>query len=69
MTNTNKKEVEKMDRKVVEMNIQRVIYTEKCSICSKEIKGTSESQVISNLKIHILTQHPESSIIKDDTKV
>ena len=35
-------------------------YIEKCSYCGKEIKGTSESQVLYNLSVHINQKHKKN---------
>jgi len=41
------------------VNSERVVYSEKCPHCKKEIKGFSESQVKYNLEVHIKQKHGE----------
>jgi len=35
----------------------RTVFKTKCPKCKKEIKGTSESQVDWNLKVHMMRKH------------
>ena len=41
--------------------IKRVEYLDKCPICKKQIKGTSEGQVKYNIKTHIRQKHPKKN--------
>lgn len=46
-----------MKKVEITQTIQRTIFTHHCSICKKEIKGSSESQVRYNLKVHKKQKH------------
>jgi len=55
-TKLNKMGVNKMEK--VKETITRVVFKNKCEECYKELVGTSENQVIYNMKVHKMTQHP-----------
>lgn len=38
-------------------NVTKVEYSESCTYCGRLIKGTSESQLIYNLGVHINRKH------------
>lgn len=39
--------------------IERIQYIDKCPICKKQIKGSSEGQVKYNIETHIRQKHPK----------
>lgn len=42
----------------IKETIERNIFVDRCPVCNKELKGTSESQVNFNMKIHLMTHQP-----------
>lgn len=44
-----------MEMKTEIVTFQRKIFKDKCPVCGKEIRGTKESQVNHNMKIHMMT--------------
>lgn len=46
-----------MKVKTIKITKEQKQYSDKCPVCSKIIKGTSESQVKYNMKVHCMQIH------------
>lgn len=48
---------------------ERIVYSEKCKVCKKEIKGFSESALVYNMRLHREKhQLPKSKDLQKDIK-
>lgn len=36
---------------------ERIVYSDKCPICKREIRGTSISQIKYNMEVHVNRKH------------
>jgi len=49
-----------MKTETTKVKVERTKYIEKCTYCNKDIVGTSETQTLYNLSVHIRQKHGEN---------